>query len=61
MQKHFSFEAGVETPAGLSDCRTVGLSDCRTVGLSDCISDRSSKVVRLGVRDFAAVMVPQNA
>ena len=53
MQKEFSFEAGVETPTGVSECRSVGVSDC--------ISDRSSKVVRLGVRDSAAVMVPQNA
>ena len=53
MQKDFSFEAGVSAPAGLSDCQSLGLSDC--------ISDRSSKVVPLGVRDSAAVMVPQNA
>ena len=53
MQKDFSFEAGVWAPAGLSDCRSLGLSDW--------ISDRSSKVVPLGVRDSAAVLVPQNA
>ena len=53
MQKDFSFEAGVETPAGVSECRSVGVSDW--------ISDRSSKAVPLGVPDSAAVMVPQNA